>query len=272
MNFNLPTPELVIENTNQIALIDADYLKYIVTYRISKEIVLDQSKPTPEYILVEQIDRILEEVLMGIKAKARVFIFSGKTKDNFRYAIAQQREYKGTRKKKDLLYRNVIEDMAFVVNYIATKEHTIFYAEYEADDLLCVLQDEDTFIYSKDKDMLQIPGMHYNIKTQEFFIVTEDDAWEFLMAQTLTGDSTDNIGGLNQFGPAKVNKLFEVGNVDTRLKQVIETYMSRLGRRRGLDAFVENYSLVRLTMNRGEYLKSKLGGAIQLINTLKLVR
>ncbi len=272
MNFNLPTPELVIETTNKIALIDADFIKYIVTYRIHQEVMLEEGKPTPTDVLIEQIGRILEEILMGVKCKAKIFCFSGKTKDTFRSCVAVEKEYKGNRKSKEPMYANMYDDMEFIVQYIMGREIVLMVKEFEADDLLSILQDEDTFIVSKDKDMLQIPGTHYNLKTDEFEVVTEDMAWEFLMAQVLSGDSTDNILGLRGFGPAKIRKLFEEGNTDTRIEQVLQMFIMKLGRRKGLDAFVENYSLVRLLLNRGEYLKEKYSGIFQVRDSLKYVR
>jgi len=272
MSFTIKPPEQIIQETNKIALIDADYIKYIVTYWLFKNHMFNKEEPTPENLLIEEIDQFVHNILLGIECKSKIFIFSGKTRDGFRWSIARDKPYKGNRKSKELLYPNQMNDMNFVFDYIQSKEHTLRYEDLEADDLLAMLQSEDTFIYSKDKDMLQIPGTHFDIKTDEFHVVSEDQGWRFLMAQVLTGDSTDNILGLRNFGPAKVKALF-IGVATHELYEVVlRTFIEHLGMRHGVDAFVENYSLVRLTLNRGDWNREKYKDAYNLINTLKLIK
>jgi len=91
----------------------------------------------------------------------------------------------------------------------------------EADDALGVDQTEDTIIASIDKDLLMIPGKHYNINTGKFLEVKDPGHLEIVVsksgkkmitgsgfkwfcAQLLLGDIVDNIIGLNRYGPVKV--------------------------------------------------------------------
>lgn len=85
----------------------------------------------------------------------------------------------------------------------------------EADDKVCMRayaleqEDKEHVIASVDKDLLQIPGYHYNPKKPEdgVFLV---DPWEAdfnFYCQLLTGDSVDDIPGINGIGPVKAKKL-----------------------------------------------------------------
>ena len=79
----------------------------------------------------------------------------------------------------------------------------------EADDLIsiwaaeCRRDDVEYIVAGIDKDLLQIPGRHYNYHKQEFTDVDDDMAHYNLMVQCLTGDNSDNIPGIRGIGPKK---------------------------------------------------------------------
>ena len=77
----------------------------------------------------------------------------------------------------------------------------------EADDALGIAQTEDTIICSIDKDLLMIPGRHYNFVKDEFQEVTNDSGMRHFYMQCLTGDRSDNIKGIEQIGPKKAEKI-----------------------------------------------------------------
>lgn len=84
-------------------------------------------------------------------------------------------------------------------------------AEYthgmEADDALGIKQtsmkEGETCIVSIDKDLLMIPGAHYNFVTKEYIEIGEQEAADNFYKQLLTGDTVDNVPGLSGVGPAK---------------------------------------------------------------------
>ena len=80
---------------------------------------------------------------------------------------------------------------------------------HEADDALGMHQTEDTIICSIDKDLLQIPGKHFNFVKQEFLDVLEADGIRHFYKQMLIGDRSDNIFGVNGIGPVKANKIID---------------------------------------------------------------
>jgi 5'-3' exonuclease len=60
---------------------------------------------------------------------------------------------------------------------------------------------------SIDKDLLQVPGMHYNWVRDEKILVTPEVGLRKLYQQVLTGDGTDNIPGIYGIGDVKARKL-----------------------------------------------------------------
>jgi 5'-3' exonuclease len=64
---------------------------------------------------------------------------------------------------------------------------------------------------SVDKDLLTIPGRHFNWRKEEEGIieVTPEQAWYNLMTQTLVGDSTDNYPGCPGIGAVKAFRYLE---------------------------------------------------------------
>lgn len=79
--------------------------------------------------------------------------------------------------------------------------------ELEADDLLGLEQDDTTCIVSIDKDMLTIPGWHYNFVRDEFYLIKPEESIYKFYLQLLTGDPADNIKGAKGIGGVKASKI-----------------------------------------------------------------
>lgn len=82
----------------------------------------------------------------------------------------------------------------------------------EADDVLGKMATdpdaESTFIvWSPDKDLKQIPGLH--LIEGELVEISRAEGDRFHLFQTLTGDSADGYPGLKGVGPVKANKLLD---------------------------------------------------------------
>jgi len=81
----------------------------------------------------------------------------------------------------------------------------------EADDTLGIYQtkdSEDTCIVSIDKDMLTIPGAHYNPDKEKSTVINDSQADYNWLTQTLVGDSTDGYPGCPGVGPKTSEKMF----------------------------------------------------------------
>lgn len=254
-------------DTDKIALIDADYLKYLVVYDMLKDIqsknVIVYKNPVHHYA-----QKRIDNVLNSFNAKGYLFCFSGPSDNTFRCSVSFDKKYKGNRTYVEN-YENELQDKVEVVDYIRDRYPSVKYNDLEADDLLCMLQDEDTFIYSNDKDLLQIPGMHWDINKGVFLEVSNEDAMLFLMKQMLTGDSVDNISGLKSCGPVGADKILTNIPVMRQPLKILMEYMKKHGAINGMDCFVEAWNLLKLRGNRGDFFLSKYKSAF---DTLRLIK
>jgi 5'-3' exonuclease len=267
--------EVVKVETDLIALIDADRYKHLVTYRMYKEI-MEEGKEHSKALLNEIIDNYLSRDIFNVfKAKTYVFCFSAPSKDVFRHAIAQEKKYKGNRGKSvdKYFYTGKYDDMGYVYDYIASRYQTLFFDDLEADDILSMLQDDRTFIFSHDKDLKQVKGMHWDMENYKLVNTTETEGTRILVLQLLLGDSGDNIPGLKGFGEKALNDFKEKvirENMTTAqmLFHAITEYTNKYGVLYGIDAFAENWGLLSMKLNRGKYFKEKYVEAYSLMETL----
>lgn len=155
------------------------------------------------------VDTILKEVSAS---EFKVFI-SGET--NFRDQIYP--DYKANRKGKPRpkwLYD--------CKEYLVKEWQAEVTEGYEADDALGIVQSayfsdnaefggtpHDCIICSIDKDLLQVPGQHYNFVRKERSIVTIHQGWYNFYCSLLVGDPTDNIGGCPGIGKKKAPRILE---------------------------------------------------------------
>jgi len=244
------------KKTDKIALIDADYIMYktVPKLKVNEDISA----------LCNLIDVEISTLREYFKAKHMLFCFSGEPDNYFRNHIAIDKKYKGNRERSMNHYRDAI------VTYIKYRYATLIFNELEADDILCMLQDEDTFIYSEDKDMQQIPGTHWDLKKELFYEIDEFQAFDFLMSQVIMGDSVDNIGGLKDYGLIKTSKLLtNCSSPQSLINVTINEYIKVHGVVNGIDAFTEMWNLVKLRGNRGTYFKERYQFAFETLELLK---
>lgn len=118
----------------------------------------------------------------------------------FRNEYAVTQGYKANRKdfKKPVHYEAIR-------NYLLKYYNVEMVSGIEADDALGINQKSDTVICSIDKDLLQIPGCHYNFVKKEWYKIDELSGWKNFYMQVLTGDNADNIPGIHGLGPAKAS-------------------------------------------------------------------
>jgi DNA polymerase-1 len=90
----------------------------------------------------------------------------------------------------------------------------------EADDAMSIHQDKvggTTTICSLDKDMLQVPGKHFQwaigtlswSKPDNFVEQTELEGLRLFYEQCIKGDTSDNVKGIKGLGEAKAKKLLQ---------------------------------------------------------------
>ena len=171
------------------ALIDAD----IVAYRVACTLAEDDAE---EYVYARAED-LIDQILVNTDATEYHLYLTGK--DNFRYSIYP--EYKAHRPKEKPFWLEKCRQY-LIANYNAE----VINGE-EADDALGIAQTDDTIICSIDKDLLMIPGMHYNFVKDEFIEVDHYSGMKHFYMQCLTGDRADNIKGIEGIGPKKAERI-----------------------------------------------------------------
>ena len=149
-----------------------------------------------EAIAVYRVNEMIENTLAEVEASEYKLFFT--SPDNFRKHIYP--EYKANRtatKPKHL---------QFLRDYLVESWQGQVAERMEADDYLGINQHRSSIICSIDKDLLQVPGKHYNFVKKEFYEVDEETGFRNFYTQLLTGDTSDNIKGIAGIGPVKAKR------------------------------------------------------------------
>ena len=172
------------------ALIDAD----IVAYRVACTLEEDDAA---DFVYARAED-LIDSILVNTEATEYRLFLTGK--DNFRYTLYP--EYKANRRDKEKPFW-----LESIRQYLKANFNAEVIDGQEADDALGIAQTDDTIICSIDKDLLMIPGKHYNFVKDEFVTIDKNQAMNNFYMQCLTGDRSDNIKGIDGIGPKKAEKI-----------------------------------------------------------------
>lgn len=200
--------------------IDADSILYRSTYgQVSDSDMKRRYRDRLDYI---KINTFATDMFVAVKGF-----------DNFRDKIDPM--YKKNRKPLDDLTKRKLSTL-----HEYALELGAFRADgWEADDQVRAWAHETQedgipwIIAGIDKDLLQIPGTHFNYGGTHKKPLTEDQKWKFITqeegdfrmaCQLLTGDTIDNIYGIKGIGPAKSKKLLENKNRKQMMNEIINLY------------------------------------------------
>ena len=190
------------------ALIDADSIYFRAVMKCTKE--FDIRKSIKETMNVIRRETMCNDPLVAVKGKG-----------NFRKDLYPA--YKAHRKP---LEDEIRERLAYAHNYMVESYDAVMADDMEADDLVsiwayeCMEDNIPYVIVGIDKDLLQIPGEHYNFVKGTHTNVDTDRANYNLMLQCLTGDSADNIPGLKGIGPKKAEGILRDIPMDRRWNRI----------------------------------------------------
>lgn len=254
------------DTSDMIALIDADKFKHIITHRQYKSL-----QDTGERLdIKEQVEQEINYLVNSFKCKSMVFFFSGKNQNTFRSYAAIDRIYKGNRNDKEdkYMYEGKFDDLKLIITTFKELHPFIFYEDIEADDLISMLSNDKTFVVSDDKDLMQIKGLHYDLKTDSFIMIDDSQSIERLSIQMLIGDATDNVISIDGVGIKTAEKILHEVEPKYKLFKVLKEYISRYGIIEGFDRFTESWYLLKLRINREGFFKEKYKDAFMLIDTL----
>ena len=202
-----------MKRTNKmIGIVDGDVLIYRACHRSIKE-NLDVKKT---------FDEIYEDVKLNTACDKYSLHVSGG--GNFRKEIDQKfTVYKGKRKEKP-------DNYLTCRNYIIEKYKPIMVKNYEADDTAAIeaskyIKDGQLYmLITVDKDWKTIGGLFYNLLHNNLSAVSTIDGIEFFHQQLLTGDTVDNIPGIEGVGPVKANRILKDKNLKDQFKAIIKAY------------------------------------------------
>lgn len=154
------------------------------------------------------------------------FISGNDQKPNFRTKVDP--EYKANRDPK-----HKPTYLKELVDYLV-KNHGGFVTQgCEADDFFGHAQSDAIqngmvpVIVSIDKDLAQLPGIHYNLVKNELVDISKEDATLVFWRQMLEGDSVDNIKGVVGIGKVKAKKCIPAKTTDEEAKKIVTAYYQR---------------------------------------------
>lgn len=260
--------------------IDGDILLYEIGFGSEtgwRAISPSSTDPPPFGYVEEMLNGRIAEICYQIKqhfgecGKPVIFLTG---KNNFREEVAKKKKYKGNRvKPKPFHYHNIKA-------YLLNSYECIISEGCEADDMLCIMQRDDTVICSRDKDLRQCPGWHFGWelgKQPQYGPLLVDRLGhleissdgknlkgtgdKFFFAQMLMGDSTDNIPGLPGIGPRKAyNMLTDLKEYPDMENVVKEAYRAFYGDswKEELEEQAALVYMIREVDEDGEYVKWRL--------------
>lgn len=158
----------------------------------------------PIAFALNNVRTVMDSIIQKFDGRVETYLTG---KGNFRNEIATIREYKGNRKDapKPYYYQDIRD-------YMCKRYGAVVVDGEEADDAIGIRATElgdDAVIVTTDKDLDTIPGWHYNWVKGELYHVDERTADRNLYLQILTGDSTDNILGVEGCGPVGAEKILK---------------------------------------------------------------
>lgn len=196
-------------------LIDLDYCVYAVGSTVTEE------EPV-SYVLhncKKWITNILDQ--FGERESEKFYIGGA---NNFRDKVATIQPYKGNRTAPKPYYYKEIRE------YFQTIWNASTVDGREADDAIgeeqFTVEPETTCIVSVDKDMLQIPGWHYNPRKQTWKLQSRENGDLMFFWQVIQGDRTDNIPGLYGYGEKKATAIVKAhkSNIQNLKREIVGLY------------------------------------------------
>jgi len=179
-------------------------------------------------IAIARCDTLMRELIHTTQADTYQCFISGG--GNFRYKVYP--EYKANRKdtvdprfradcKEFLLkeWNSTVSQGCEADDLLGINQMALYYSDvYDVAEGKHKKNSFETIIATIDKDLLMIPGWHYNWVRDEKTYTAPLDGIKYCYKQMLIGDKADNIIGVAGLGPVKAGKLID--NLETELEMI----------------------------------------------------
>jgi DNA polymerase-1 len=226
-----------LRRTMRTLIVDADSIAFKAAAAVQKGIRWDDDVYTShadfgeaKSAFIDQVERLRAAIDDGADV---VLAFSCLTRRYFRHDLLPT--YKGNRGNtpSPLCYRDLrewaVEHGDGRLGYIAKVKPRL-----EADDVVGILAtskkliEGEKIIISNDKDLVQVPGLHW-APEEGIYRVAPEAAERQLWMQVLTGDQVDNYTGIPGIGPAKARKILDTEEPyeDAVLKAYLKAGLTR---------------------------------------------
>lgn len=183
------------------------------------------TNPEPWENVERTIFKYTDNLLSDLNDPFQVEILISGGSGNFRYEVATILPYKGNRLQELPYHFHSIKD--FVVGeYSAKRVHGV-----EVDDAVGILYEEGDLIVSPDKDLDQLPGLHYNPMAKVDYKVSLEESIQNFYSQSIIGDTSDNIPGLFGIGKSSsyLKQISKLSSEEDIFQLVSKLYEQRFG-------------------------------------------
>ena len=195
-------------------LIDADILLYRCMHKYLEDTTVYKSLTGDDDFTLgdDPLDRSTNFVTSFIQdlkdvcgSRGYMLVFSGR--HNYRkMLVPSYKSHRTPLNPEQKTFKNELQRLLCATHPNRSINHL------EADDTIGILSEiPGSIICSIDKDMLQIPGNHYNWNTQEQYHIDHEEAEYNFMLQTLMGDSADGYPGIKGIGIKKGRNILKRG-------------------------------------------------------------
>lgn len=231
-------------------LIDADSIVYILGWHYREHGLEAESE------VKAACTQFLKDIISITNATDYIGVFS--PSETFRHRIYKYAPYKGTRPEKPE-WMKVWEST--IKEYFVDKHGFITVEDLEADDVVAaisIIMQRDGLpcvIASPDKDLRQVPGLHYNYKPNKdndplpdlIESVNLPTSWFNLWKQVAMGDEGDNVKGIPGLGTKKADLLFADALDDMQYPSIVlSAYAKYFGSYYGKIIFNETVDTIGL--------------------------
>jgi DNA polymerase-1 len=204
--------------SKKLVIFDADSMIFTVAWKFRDKNV--------KAMVTMHLNKFIGDVIVNSGATHYLGFFGSKkdgAKPNFRYGIDPN--YKLNRpetpewvvKWRPILFEAMENKWKFVgVDGMEADDAVAIAAKYYKNEF------DDIVVAACDKDLQQIPGIiYYNYQKHEMHPINAFDAAMNLGIQTLMGDATDNIKGLDGMGPKKAAKVLSECTTVAQIKWTV---------------------------------------------------